>query len=89
MGKASKKSSTKAAAAPSPAADQSAQPQQQPARRSKRDLDPSTEQQQNPYFYVAVFMVIFAFVFLMQISDKIYARYFGEGGEEDAGAGDL
>ena len=48
-----------------------------PVRRSKRALDPSTPTQPHPYFSVAVFLVIFAFALLYQLSDKIYARYFG------------
>ena len=48
-------------------------------RRSKRALDPATPPQENPFFYVAVCMVIFVFVLLFQLSDKLYERYFGRG----------
>lgn len=52
-------------------------------RRSKRGLDPSTPPQENPFFYVAVCMVLFAFVLLFQLSDKLYERYFGDGNKSN------
>lgn len=69
MGKASKKKPAKVDAADTVST--------APVRRSKRDLDPNTPPQENPYFSVAVFMLTFAFVLLYRMSDKIYARYFG------------
>lgn len=81
MGKASKNpakatsASNKSSAAPT---ETSAEPTTQ-GRRSKRALDPATPPQENPFFYVAVCMVIFAFVLLFQLSDKLYERYFGGG----------
>ena len=80
MGKASKNpakaasASNKSSGAPTAL---SAEPSTQ-GRRSKRALDPATPPQENPFFYVAVCMVIFAFVLLFQLSDKLYARYFGD-----------
>lgn len=82
MGKASKNpakaasASSKSAAVPTETI--SAEPTTQ-GRRSKRALDPATPPQENPFFYVAVCMVIFAFVLLFQLSDKLYERYFGRG----------
>mmetsp|Transcript_21131 Transcript_21131/g.49874 ORF Transcript_21131/g.49874 Transcript_21131/m.49874 type:complete len:80 (+) Transcript_21131:81-320(+) len=78
MGKASKKKPAKATSADTTDTVSTA-----PVRRSKRDLDPNTPPQENPYFSVAVFMLTFAFVLLYRMSDKIYARYFGnqKGGE--------
>ena len=75
MGKASKKKAAKVDAADTVST--------APVRRSKRDLDPNTPPRENPYFSVAVFMLTFAFVLLYRMSDKIYARYFGnqKGGE--------
>ena len=69
MGKASKKKPAKADAADSVTT--------ATVRRGKRGLDPATPPQENPYFSVAVWMLTFAFVLLYRLSDKIYARYFG------------
>mmetsp|Transcript_32574 Transcript_32574/g.96004 ORF Transcript_32574/g.96004 Transcript_32574/m.96004 type:complete len:87 (+) Transcript_32574:231-491(+) len=81
MGKASKKPA-KAASVPNKSEDNipgiSAESSTQ-VRRSKRALDPATPAQENPFFYVAVCMVLFAFALLFQLSDNIYARYFGSG----------
>ena len=85
MGKASK-NPAKAASASSKS---SGAPTEVPAqtttqgRRSKRALDPATPAQENPFFYVAVFMVIFAFVLLFQLSDKLYEHYF-DGGKDSS-----
>ena len=86
MGKASKKpakaaasAAKKSSGAPSGSGIPAAEQPTAQGRRSKRALNPATPPQENPFFYVAVFMVIFAFVLLFQLSDKLYGRYFGGG----------
>mmetsp|Transcript_1457 Transcript_1457/g.2419 ORF Transcript_1457/g.2419 Transcript_1457/m.2419 type:complete len:87 (-) Transcript_1457:720-980(-) len=81
MGKASKKPA-KTASAPNKSGDSDAgisTDSLTQVRRSKRALDPTTPAQENPFFYVAVGMVLFAVALLFQLSDKIYARYFQSG----------
>ena len=78
MGKTSKKKPAKAAPASKKLhADTADTVSTAPVRRSKRSIDPNTPLPENPFFSVAVFLVIFAFALLYQLSDKIYARYFG------------
>jgi hypothetical protein len=84
MGKASKKpvkSATSKAVGAASAEPSVESTTRQATRRSKRALDPAVPPQQNPFFYVAVGMVIFVFALLFQLSDKIYARYFEDGKE--------
>ena len=85
MGKASK-NPAQAASASCKSAGVSTEVPTQPTtqgRRSKRALDPATPAQENPFFYVAVCMVIFAFVLLFRLSDRLYERYF-DGGKDSS-----